>query len=304
LGMISIIVCVKAVPDPDQADKIRIDPVTKALTRHDIPLVVNPLDRNALAVPDPDQADKIRIDPVTKALTRHDIPLVVNPLDRNALEVALQIKENTGAKITILSMGPPAAGNVVKECLALGADHGILLSDPAFAGADAFATAYTLKKAVEKLDSVDCVFCGRASSDGATEWVGPELATFLDLPVVTMVREFDRTEGKSWIVKADIEDGIRVVEVDLPAVFTITHEVNTPRTLSFSGIIKSRKKEITTWGLDDLNVPEDQVGLKGSPTIVSKLTVVESTRSCEIIEGTQEEKADLLINKLAAAEVL
>lgn len=256
------------------------------------------------AVPDLDEADKIRIDPDTKALTRHDIPLVINPLDRNALEAALQIKEKGEAYITIISMGPPSAGNVVKECLALGADQGILLSDPAFAGADAFATAYTLYKAIDKLDSVDCVFCGRASSDGATEWVGPELATFLKMPVVTMVREFVKVGGKSWKVKVDIEDGYRVVQVEMPAVFTVTHKANTPRTLSFSGIIKARKKEITIWILDDLGVAEESVGLKGSPTIVSDLTVVESKRTCQIIEGTLEEKADILINKLISSGVL
>jgi electron transfer flavoprotein beta subunit len=256
------------------------------------------------AVPDPNEIDKIKIDPVSKTLTRHDIPLVVNPLDRNALEAALRIKEESEAFITILSMGPPAAGNVVKECLALGADQGILLSDPTFAGADAYATALTLSKAVKKLGAIDCVFCGRASSDGATEWVGPELATFLDLPVVTMVREFDDTGTGNWKVKADIEEGFRIVEVELPAVFTVTHELNKPRTLSFSGIIKSRKKEITIWGLSDIGVSEDEVGLRGSPTIVSSLRIVEGGRSCEIIEGTQEEKADTLINKLVTAGVL
>jgi len=141
------------------------------------------------AVPDLTLADKIRIDPDTKTLTRHDIPLVINPLDRNALEAALVVKENQEAHITILSMGPPAAGNVVRECLALGADQGILLSDPAFAGADAFATALTLSKAIEKIEQVDSVFCGRASSDGATEWVGPELAIFLGLPVCFAVEQ-------------------------------------------------------------------------------------------------------------------
>ena len=256
------------------------------------------------AVPDLSEADKIRIDPVTKALTRHDIPLVVNPLDRNALEVALQIKDEHETHITVISMGPPNAGNVVKECLALGADQGILLSDPAFTGADAFATAFTLKTAIRKLDTVDCVLCGRASSDGATEWVGPELATFLDMPVVTMVREFESARGDTWRIKADIEDGLRVVEVEMPAVFTVTHEVNKPRTLSFSGIIKSRKKEITIWGLEDLGLSEDQVGLKGSPTRVSSLAVVDSKRSCEIIEGTMDEKADFLINTLVSAGVL
>jgi electron transfer flavoprotein alpha/beta subunit len=256
------------------------------------------------AVPDPKEADKIRIDPVTKSLARHNIPLVINPLDRNALEAALQLKENGEAHITVISMGPPPAGNVVKECLALGADVGILLSDPAFAGADAYATAFTLAKTIEKLGTVEGVFCGRASSDGATEWVGPELATFLDMPVVTMVREFVETKGTSWKVKADIENGYRLVQVEMPAVYTVTQDANTPRRLSFSGIIKARKKEITTWGLEDLGVSADSVGEKGSPTIVSDLTYFDSQRACQIIEGTLEEKADFLIQKLVGAGVL
>jgi electron transfer flavoprotein alpha/beta subunit len=256
------------------------------------------------AVPDLSLADKIKIDPVTKTLTRHDIPLVVNPLDRNALEQALWMKENRGAHITILCMGPPSAGNVVKECLALGADQGILLTDPAFAGADAFATAYTLSAAINKLDKCEVVFCGRASSDGATEWVGPEIAIMLDLPIVTMVREFVRADGSTWVVKSDYEDGYRIVEVEMPAVFTVTQDLNHPRRLSFSGIIKSRKKEITTWGLDDLGLPPSSVGLEGSPTIVSEMKVVDSSRSCQIVEGTMEEKADFLIEKMVSAGVI
>jgi electron transfer flavoprotein beta subunit len=256
------------------------------------------------AVPNPKEADKIKIDPVTKSLPRLDIPLVINPLDRNALEVALQLKEESSAHIIVISMGPLPAGDIVKECLALGADQGILLSDPAFAGADTLATAYTLAKAIEKIGPVDVVVCGRASSDGATEWVGPELAIFLDMPVVTMVREFIKTEGASWKVKADIENGYRLVQVELPAVFTVTQDVNTPRTLSFSGIIKARKKEITTWGLVDLGVSTQSVGLKGSPTIVSKLTYVDSKRECQIIEGTLEEKVDILINKMVESGVI
>ncbi|HUV28390.1 MAG TPA: electron transfer flavoprotein subunit beta/FixA family protein [Anaerolineales bacterium] len=256
------------------------------------------------AVPEPKAAEELKIDPLTKSLTRLDIPLVINPLDRNALEAALLIKEQSAAHITVISMGPPPAGEIVKECLALGADTGILLSDPSFAGADAYATAFTLAKAIEKVAEVDVVLCGRASSDGATEWVGPELAIFLDMPVVTMVREFVASERSSWKVKADLENGYRLVQVELPAVFTVTQDVNNPRTLSFSGIIKARKKEITTWGLDDLALPADSVGLKGSPTIVSKLTVVESKRECQIIEGTLEEKVDFVITKLVETGVI
>lgn len=253
------------------------------------------------AVPEPKAAEELKIDPVTKSLARLDIPLAINPLDRNALEAALLIKDQADAHITVISMGPPPAGDIVKECLALGADTGFLLSDHAFAGADAFATAYTLAKAIEKVGEVDLILCGRASSDGATEWVGPELAVFLDLPVVTMVREFVEYDNSSWKVKADIENGYRLVQVELPAVFTVTQDLNSPRTLSFSGIIKSRKKEITTWGLENLALQEEAVGLKGSPTIVSKLENVESKRECQMIEGTLEEKVDQLLGKLVEA---
>jgi len=256
------------------------------------------------AVPDPKQADKIRIDPVTKTLPRHDIPLDINLLDRNALEAALQYKEKNEAHITIISMGPPPAGNIIKECLALGADVGILLSDPAFAGADAYATAYTLAKAIEKLEKVDCIICGRASNDGATEWVGPELATFLDMPVVTMVREFVETGERAWTVKANVENGYRLIRAEIPAVFTVTQEINIPRKLSFSGIIKARKKEITIWGLEDLGIPAQSVGLAGSPTIVSVIEFVESKRVCQMIEGTLEEKADTFLHVLIGAGLL
>jgi electron transfer flavoprotein beta subunit len=256
------------------------------------------------AVPDPKEADKIKIDPVTRTLTRHDVPLVLNPLDKHAMEAALQLKEQLDAHITVLSMGPPPAGRIVRECLALGADQGFLLCDRAFAGADAYATAYTLAKGIEKIGSYDVVFCGMASSDGSTEWVGPELATFLKIPVVTMVKEIVECDGQWWQVKASLENGYRLVKVKLPAVFTVTRELNTPRALSFSGIVKARKKEVAQWGIKELGVPEESVGLKGSPTIVSNMRTQDSKREVEIIAGTREEKAERLIQKLADAGVM
>lgn len=256
------------------------------------------------AVPDPEEADGIRIDPVTRTLKRHDIELVINPLDKNALEAALELKERYDTHITVLSMGPPPAGKIVRECLALGADLGILLTDRAFAGADTFATAYTLAEAIKKLGPVDVVLCGMASSDGSTEWVGPEIGTLLRIPVVTMVREIIETNRESWVVKASLENGYRLVEVKLPAAFTTTRDLNTPRSLSFSGIIKARKKEISVWGKNELGVLDDSVGLKGSPTIVSNMTTKDIHRNVEIITGTREEKAERLVRKLVEAGVL
>jgi electron transfer flavoprotein alpha/beta subunit len=256
------------------------------------------------AVPDPKEDHKIKINPVTKTLTRHDIPLVLNQLDKHAMEAAIQLKERLGAHITVISMGPPSAGRIVKESLALGADRGILLSDPAFAGADAFATAYTLAKCIEKAGDFDVVLCGMASSDGSTEWVGPEIAVILEIPVVSMVKEIVEYDGTWWKVKANIEDGYRLVQVKLPAVFTVTRDLNAPRALSFSGIIKARKKEIAEWGIKELGVPEDCVGLKGSPTIVTDMRTVESKREVELITGTMNEKAQQLVQKLVDKNLL
>jgi electron transfer flavoprotein beta subunit len=256
------------------------------------------------AVPDPKEACNIRIDPATKTLMRCEVPLVINPLDKHAMEAALRIKEKLGAQIAVISMGPAEAGSIVKECLALGADRGFLLSAPAFGGADAFATAYTLASGIKKIGPYDVIFCGMASSDGSTEWVGPEIAVFLDIPVVTMVQEIVEFRGDWWQVKASIENGYRRMQVRLPAVFTVTRELNTPRTLSFSGIIKARKKEISQWGLSELGLTAESVGLKGSPTVVSELTSKENKREIEFITGDREEKAKLLVQKLAEAGVL
>ena len=127
------------------------------------------------AVPDPKEACNLKIDPVTKTLMRCDVPMVLNPLDKYAVEAALQFKEQLGAHISVLSMGPPEAGNIVKECLALGADQGFLLSHPAFAGADAYATAYTLAKGIEKIGPYDVVFCGMPAATAARNGSGRKL---------------------------------------------------------------------------------------------------------------------------------
>jgi electron transfer flavoprotein beta subunit len=157
---------------------------------------------------------------------------------------------------------------------------------------------------IQKIGDVDIVICGMASSDGATEWVGPEMAVMLDMPVVTMVKEITMNNGESLEVKAAWENGYRHMRVKLPALLTVTRDLNVPRALSFSGIIKARKKVITQWGLSDLGAPAETVGIKGSPTIVTEMCTVEHKRQAEILEGTREEKAELLLRKLIDAGVL
>jgi electron transfer flavoprotein beta subunit len=256
------------------------------------------------AVPDPKMASEIKIDPQTKTLTRANVPLVLNQLDKHAMEAALVLKSEVDCEITVVSMGPPPAAAILKECLAMGADRGVLLSDRAFGGADAYATAYTLARGIEKICTPDLVLCGMASSDGSTEWVAPELGVFLDMPVVTGVKKITADSGKWWQIKSHIDNGYRLLKVELPAVLAVTRELNDPRNISFSGIIKARKKEISTWDFKALEVPESSLGLAGSPTIISDLRVSSSKRKVELLEGTREEKAEQLVQKLAAAGIL
>ncbi len=250
------------------------------------------------AVPDPEKADQIKIDPETGTLIRTDIPVVLNPLDKFALEQALELKRSQEAHITVLSMGPPSSEAVLKECMALGADKGVLLCDPALGGADAYATALTLAQGIRKLGQTDLVLCGMASSDGATEWVGPQIASFLEMPVVTMAHQVEEIEENSWIVRADFENGYRRIRIKLPAVITVTRELNQPKALSFSGIIKARKKQVQMLTLNDLGIEPELVGAKGSPTIVSKMEPVTSTRKVTMLEGNREEKAEQLLKIL------
>ncbi len=256
------------------------------------------------AVPDPKEAYKIRIDPATKSLMRADIRLVLNLNDKYALEAALQLKEDQGAFITVLSMGPPPAAKIVRECMALGADEGILLTDPAFSGSDAYATARTLAAAIRKLDKVDLVLCGMASSDGSTEWVGPELATLLGFPVVTRLREIVARGEGWWTVKANIESGYRKVRVQLPAVLTMTRDMNVPRSLSFSGVVKAGKMEILNWSVKELDLLVKNVGLQGSPSFVSEMFTQESKREVRFLSGTRVEIADQLVRLFTEAGVI
>lgn len=246
----------------------------------------------------------MRLDPRTGSILRGDIPLVINPLDRVALEAALLLKEQMDAQISVVSMGPPAAAKMVKECLALGADAGFLLTDPAFAGADAFATARTLAAGISKIGSFDLILCGMASSDGSTEWVGPELATLLSIPVVTRVREIALSGSQEWEATAAMEGGFRRVRVQSPVLFTATRDLHTPRTLSFSGVIKARKKEITQWGRQDLGLTECEVGLRGSPSVASKVDQIHIRKEANMISGTAEQKAAWLVEILAESGMI
>jgi electron transfer flavoprotein beta subunit len=216
-------------------------------------------------VPD---TNEVRIDPVTGTLIRDGIPSIINPDDKNALEEALRLKEEEGAHVTVITMGPLQAEKALREALGMGADEVVLLSDRAFGGADTLATSLTLAKAIENLE-YDIIFAGRQAIDGDTAQVGPEIAEHLGLPQVTYVEEV-KVEGKELHIKRALEDGYETIKVSMPCVLMCIKELNNPRYMNMRDIFSAYSKEIKIMTADDLNVDKALLGLKGSPTKVKK----------------------------------
>jgi len=256
------------------------------------------------AVPDPSKSSDVTINPDTGTLQRSRVKLVINQLDKHALEAGLQLKEQFEGNVTVISMGPPEAEECLKEALALGADKAYLLCDRKFAGADAHATAFTLASAIKKIGTFDLVFCGNESSDGSTAQVGPRMAELLDLSLATAVFEISPNNSKPWEIRSKIEYGHRIISLGLPALITVTKDINTPRTMSFSGILSARKKQVVFWGIKDLEISEEKVGQKGSPTIMSNWQPSIKKRKGEIISGDKEQVIKTLIQKLSESGVL
>jgi electron transfer flavoprotein beta subunit len=243
----------------------------------------------------PDTTD-VKIDPETKTLVREGVPSIVNPFDTYALEEAIRIRERAGGKVTVLSMGPPQAAEALKECLAVGADETMLLTDRAFAGADTLATAYALSLAIGKLGA-DIVLCGKQAWDGDTAQVGPGVAEELDIPHATYVRKIT-LDGDCAIVERLVEGGYEIVKVPLPALFTVVKEINEPRLPSLRGKMRAKNAKIPTWGPQDIGADTSRLGLAGSPTEVVRVFSPEARKRGEVRELPAPEAAQYLLSKL------
>ena len=252
-------------------------------------------------VPD---SDKVTIDRETNRLNRTGVPSIINPFDENALEMALQLKATYGGTVTVISMGPPQAEEALRAAIACGADDAVLLSDRKFGGADTWATSYTISLAIKKLGDVDLVLFGKQAIDGDTAQVGPGVANFLDVPVVTYIKDC-KFENNTFTVEKVTEDGYEVWEVDAPAAFTVVKEANLLRLPSIRGKMASKKAVIPVWGVEDLNADLNLIGLSGSPTKVSKVFAPPVKTNKEIVEDKEPaEMAAMLISKLKERNVL
>ena len=235
-------------------------------------------------VPD---TDDLRIDPVTNNLVREGVPAVTNPPDLHAIEEAIRLKEKYGGKVIVITMGPPQAEDSLREAIAMGADEAYLITDRAMAGADTWATSYTLFKAIKKIGEADIYLFGRRAVDGETEQVGPQTGRWLGIPSVGYVSKFvdiDLNARRATVIRTtDNEE--EEVRVPLPAVFTVLETINEVRQPDILSLIKARTTKIPRLSKDDIQAEQNKIGLAGSPTKVIKVQPPPRTRNPEIYKG-------------------
>ncbi len=247
---------------------------------------------------------EVRIDPVTNTLIRDGVPSIINPFDENAIEEALRIREKFGGRVTVITMGPPQAESALKDAYAMGADEVILLSDRKFAGADTLATSYTLAQAIKKLGKYDLILCGKQAIDGDTGQVGPEIAEHLGIPLVAYVKKLEIIDNTKAKVYRALEEGYEIVEVPLPALFTVLKEINEPRYPSLKGKLRARKMKVPVWTAEEIEADSSRIGLDGSPTKVVRTFTPTPRGRGEILQGTVEEQVKELVKRLQEIRVI
>ncbi|UCC68489.1 MAG: electron transfer flavoprotein subunit beta/FixA family protein [Armatimonadota bacterium] len=260
-------------------------------------------------VPDTTQ---VRIDPETNTLVREGIPAIINPFDMQAIQAGVELKERYGGRCTMLCMGPPMAVEALQKGLSYGTDHGILLSDRALVGSDTLATSAALASAIRKLDKeerVDIVVCGKQTIDGDTAQVGPGIATRLGFSQITYVGKIESVdvEGRRLRARRILEGAEEVVEAPLPVLLTVLKEIGEPRYASLPAVIKGLRTPVPVWGIEEMAMNRDEVGLAGSPTQVRRIFAPPQRAGGEIIasdEGNPDRVAALLLDRLLADGVL
>lgn len=246
-------------------------------------------------VPD---VSEVSWDPETGSLIRKGIPSIINPSDRNALEAALQLREKHKGNVTVMSMGPRQVEEALREALGMGADEAIQLTHKQFAGADTWATAYTLGLAIRKIGQFDLIICGKEALDGMTAQVGPMLAEFLGIPQMTYAVDIEVLNSKVR-VRQDLGDLQRVLETQMPALITVERKINQPRVAPMDTIIEAYNKEIKVWEPEDLDGDLKRFGLNGSPTRLRKVYSPKLKRGkVRLFEGSAEEAAAKLVKVL------
>ena len=251
-------------------------------------------------VPD---TNEVKLDPATNTLIRDGVPSIINPDDKAGLEAALKLKDQTGATVIVVSMGPPQADLALREALAMGADEAILVTDRKFGGADTWATSSTLASAIKKI-GYDLIITGRQAIDGDTAQVGPQIAEHLGIVNVSYAEDI-QLQGDSVVVKRQYEDRYHMIKAKMPCLITALTEMNVPRYMTVGGIFDAyREKEVQILTRDDLDVDEANIGLKGSPTRVVKSFTKEAKGKGQVVTLDAQESVGWLMEKMQEKYIL
>ena len=256
----------------------------------------------------PDTSGKVAVNP-DGTLNRASMQTITNPDDMNAVEAALKLKDATGCKVIVITMGPAPAAGMLRELMAMGADEGVLVSAREFGGSDTYATSQILAAAINKVgvEADDIVLCGRQAIDGDTAQVGPQIAEKLHLPQVTYAADIQK-DGNTITVKRMLEDGYMTIKVQTPCLITCIKELNTPRYMSVSGVFEAYSKPLTTYDYealkDDPLIDPTTIGLKGSPTNIFKSFTPPQKGAGMMLEGAGKETCEKLAGILADKHII
>ena len=250
----------------------------------------------------PDTKGGVKFNP-DGTLDRASMLAIMNPDDKAGLEAALRLKDETGAKVTVVTMGLPKADDMLREALAMGADEAVLITDRRLGGADTWATSSTIAAGLKKLD-YDLIITGRQAIDGDTAQVGPQIAEHLGLPVISYA-EAIKVEGNSVIVQRQYEDRYHEIKAQMPCLITALAELNEPRYMTPGGIFDAFDKEVTVWGRDDLTDLDDaNIGLAGSPTKIAKASDKVRKGAGEKVALDPKESVEYIVGKLKEKHVI
>ena len=256
----------------------------------------------------PDTSGKVAVNP-DGTLNRASMQTITNPDDMNAVEAALKLKDATGCKVTVVTMGPPPAAGMLRELMAMGADEGVLVSAREFGGSDTYATSQILAAAINKIgvEKEDIVMCGRQAIDGDTAQVGPQIAEKLGLPQVSYAADIQK-DGDTLTIKRMLEDGYMTIKVKTPCLVTCIKELNQPRYMSVDGIFEcySKPYEVFDYNTlkDDPLIDPTTIGLKGSPTNIFKSFTPPQKGVGMMLEGADRATCDKLAGMLAAKHLI
>lgn len=247
---------------------------------------------------------EIRIDSTGKDIEKHGLVYDINEWDDYAVEEAVRIKEKLGGTVTVITVGPEESNSTLRKCLARGADSAIRIYDPKLVGSDPYVIAKVLYRVIKNM-RFDLILTGVMAEDDGSAIVGPVLAEFLKIPHATMVKRVEIKDQKVAIVHRELEGGLmEVVEVKLPALFTIQTGINEPRYVSILGIRRAMQKEIKVLGLKDIGLDESEVGYAGSWTVIDKLFVPPAEKVCQYLKGSPEEVAAQILGILKSRGLL